>query len=161
MRLGLNIQIHSDDRKSEPTPKMVTTAIFLKWINSLPSSEMVKDKFRQLVYRMPSTAYYSVIQNVHSYLARYEEEVSREQYGLLQNQEPSDISEYEPAVDDSIAIEENISLKTQEEINVSEKVAQEEEWEEVVKQAEEASGDVPGTRSDQGGRSDDVGELPN
>lgn len=56
--------------------------MFLAWVDSLPVNDQIKDKFRGLINKMPSTVYRKVIQHAHDYVRRFEDEVHRELMGL-------------------------------------------------------------------------------
>lgn len=56
--------------------------MFLDWVEKMPLSDVIKDKFRALTGKMPSTSLRSVIKNCHKYVLRFETETQREMLGL-------------------------------------------------------------------------------
>ncbi len=84
MRLGISLQVAgSEDKKSTPIQRPITTTMYLGFVNNLRVNEQIKEKFRALVAKMPSPALRTVINNIHEYTKRFEAEVHRESIGAL------------------------------------------------------------------------------
>jgi hypothetical protein len=82
MRLGINLDVAgAEDRKSVPIQRPMTTTMYLNYISNLRLNEQIKDKFKALVFKMPSPALRSVITNLHEYTRRFETEVHQELMG--------------------------------------------------------------------------------
>ena len=88
MRLGMSLQIPGDNKKPDIT-RPLTLEMYFAWVNRLPVNESIRDKFRGLVNKMPSTALRSVVNNSNTFIRRFETEVNDELYGLVNSIEAS------------------------------------------------------------------------
>lgn len=83
MRLGINLHVAgSEDKKSVPVQRPMTITMYNNFVSNLRINEQMKDKFRALVTKMPSTALRSVVNNIHEYTRRFEEEIHQELMGM-------------------------------------------------------------------------------
>jgi len=82
MRVNLNIQMPGDDKRPRPRVKRpLTQKMYLDWVDKLHVSDDIKDRFRALVRKVPSTTYPNIIAKRHEYIKRFHEEIRRELLG--------------------------------------------------------------------------------
>lgn len=83
MRLGLRLQVAgAEDNHTAPIKRLITVPMYINFVNKLPVSDQIKDKFKALVAKMPSPALRTVVSNVQEYVRRFEAEVRRELHGI-------------------------------------------------------------------------------
>ena len=81
--MKLNMQFSSKKRKGL-SKQPITQKTYLDWVEAMPTSTPIKDKFRALVNKMPTTAFKSVMQNQNEYIIRFEQEINRELLGIVE-----------------------------------------------------------------------------
>lgn len=81
MRLDLKLETKGDDRRKEPIRRPITQQDYFNWVDALPLSDAIKDKFKALVLNMPSSALRTVMERRHKYVLRFEQEINQELIG--------------------------------------------------------------------------------
>jgi hypothetical protein len=118
MRLGLNVGIPGEEKKNNKKT-MITVSQYLSWVEHLPTTDAIKDKFRELVNRMPSTAYSTITENVNQYIRRFTLQLQKNK---TTDYVKPDLKNMEFAYEENVDQEKNIT-----EENASEEITREKE----------------------------------
>lgn len=91
MQLNLNLGATGEDKKKHVRASPISGKTYEKFINSLPSNDIVKKKLLILGRKVPSMTLGYIIENITLYIGRAEFEIKQEELKIMQENQRYEI----------------------------------------------------------------------
>lgn len=91
MQLNLNLGAAGEDKKKHVRASPISGKTYEKFINSLPSNDIVKKKLLILGRKVPSMTLGYIIENITLYIGRAEFEIKQEELKIMQENQRYEI----------------------------------------------------------------------